>query len=72
VGWVGNGDTHFAVIVLLALVGLDGTDDIACILDHHLTCINVSFTEETPTVDGRPRAQKWKRAEVNFQVRVIV
>lgn len=47
--------THLAVIVFLALVSLDGADDIAGILNHHLTCIDVSLTEKTPTVDGRPR-----------------
>lgn len=46
---------HLAVIVLLSLVSLDGTDDIASVLNHHLTCINVSLTEKTPAVDGRPR-----------------
>lgn len=47
--------THLAVIVLLSLVSLDGTDDVASILNHHLTCINVSLTKKTPAVDGRPR-----------------
>lgn len=43
-----------AVIILLSLVGLDGTDDIAGVLNHHLTRVNVSFTKKTPAVDGRP------------------
>lgn len=43
-----------AVIILLSLVSLDGADDIASIFNHHLTCINVSFTKKTPAMDGRP------------------
>lgn len=45
---------HLAVVILLSLVSLDGTDDIAGILNHHLTCINVSLTEKPSAMDGRP------------------
>lgn len=48
-------ETHLAVIILLSLVSLDGADDVASILNHHLTCIDVSLTKKTPAVDGRSR-----------------
>lgn len=58
--------THLAVIVLLTLVRLDGADDVAGVLNHHLSCINVSLTEKTPTVDGRPRSWRPEKIGTNF------
>jgi hypothetical protein len=52
--------THLAVIVLLTLVCLDGADDVAGVFNHHLSCIDVSLTEKTPTMDGRPRPWRQK------------
>lgn len=47
-------EAHLAVVILLSLVGLDGADDVAGILNHHLSCINVSLTEKPAAVNGRP------------------
>lgn len=51
-------DTHLAVIVLLTLVSQNGPDHVPGVLDHHLSGINVPFTEEAPAVDGRPGGER--------------
>lgn len=50
--------TNLAVIVFLSLVCENCTDDIACVLDHHLPCLNVPLAEQTTSVNFRPRIRK--------------
>lgn len=63
-------ETYLAVVILFPLVSLDGADDVAGILNHHLTCINVSLTEKTPAMDGRPGTKMEKRSDTNFASKV--
>lgn len=58
---------HLAVVVLLSLVRLDGPDDVACVLNHHFTRINVPLTEEATAVNGRPGTQRWRNQAQAFK-----
>lgn len=49
-----SASVYLGIIVLFSLVSKDRANDIAGILDHHLTSINVSLTEQSTAVYGWP------------------
>lgn len=47
-----HASVYLGIIVLFSFVSKDRANDIARILDHHLTSVNVSLTEQTTAVYG--------------------